>query len=378
MVSRRELIKLLGASGLAAALPHIAFARAPGDMRLIVIVLRGGMDGLDVVQPYGDKGFAALRPGANNQGFMDLDGFYALNPHAAPLHALFKSNEVGFIQAVATPYRSRSHFDGQDVLENGTTAAQGATSGWLNRLAGTLAKGDENYAVDVGTGGDLILRGPMRFRNWYPETKLEFLAQSGQFLTMLYQDDPLMSEALKGANASGERSMDLADTDPGVSAREVAALVGKFLNEDARIAAFSVLGWDTHVNQNNRLKVQMTRLSDTITELKAALGANWKNTAIVACSEFGRTARMNGSGGTDHGSGGLALLAGGAVAGGKVLGEWPGLGDGDLYENRDLKPTEDIRRYIAWLATGLYGVPKDKFTTEIFPGLDMGQKLVLV
>jgi len=122
----------------------------------------------------------------------------------------------------------------------------------------------------------------------------------------------------------------------------------------------------------------MVRLAETISGLKTALGANWKKTAIVACGEFGRTARMNGSGGTDHGSGGLALLAGGAVAGGKVLGEWPGLGEGNLYEDRDLKPTEDIRRYIAWLAAGLYCVPQDKFTSEIFPGVDMGQKLTLV
>ena len=172
------------------------------------------------------------------------------------------------------------------------------------------------------------------------------------------------------------------DVDPGISPRELAQLAAQFLNKEARIAAFSVTGWDTHAGQEKRMQAQLRILSSSLLALKEGLGRNWQHTAVVMCSEFGRTAHFNGTGGTDHGTGGLAILAGGLLANGRggqiITNKWPGLGDGSLYEDRDLLPTDDVRRYPAWLIASLYGASPARVADVVFPSLDMGTDLKLV
>jgi uncharacterized protein (DUF1501 family) len=387
LLTRRQCLHLFAASGLYSLMPSLVVAAAPGDYRLVVVILRGAWDGLDVVRPHGDPAYAKLRPSAGGEsasGTIDIDGFYGLHPSLAPLHPLVKSKELSFVHAVATPYRSRSHFEGQDILELGTAGETAESVGWLNRLLGLIGEARASYAVDVGPGSDIILRGPNHTTSWYPDLDLDLDLQnvSAQFLQAMYKGDPVLQSSfdeIQQAMGEGAQSDNM---DQGVSARELAQLVGKFLNADARIAAFSVTGWDTHVGQDKRMPRQLKMLSDTLLMLKTTLGNNWQRTAVVMCSEFGRTARFNGTGGTDHGTGGLAVLAGGLLAngkGGRILGnKWPGLAEGQLYEDRDLKPTDDVRRYPAWLLASLFGLKPSQVADTVFPGLDMGDNLKLV
>lgn len=153
---------------------------------------------------------------------------------------------------------------------------------------------------------------------------------------------------------------------------ELARFTADRLNRETRIATFSISGWDTHAAQANTLKRALTQLSEAILTLRDELGRNWDTTTVMAMTEFGRTARENGSAGTDHGTGGAMLVAGGAVRGGRVLGEWPGLAEGDLYAGRDLMPVRDIRAYAAWAMHQKFGIAKSTLEGAIFPGLDMG------
>jgi uncharacterized protein (DUF1501 family) len=375
MQTRRNFLKGAAATALLPMMGRLTLAAAPGDNRFVCILLRGGMDGLDVVRPVGDKAYAALRPESAAAPNIDLDGHFAMHPSLGPLETLFRQKQLSFIHAVATPYRDRSHFEGQDILEQGGET-RGLNDGWLNRMLGLMPK---TGAVDIGTGGSLLLSGQEPVKKWYPETRVDLRGDSLQFLEGLYADDPLLAKALAGIEADQNASMEGDNTDGGVSNAEVARLAGRFLSNEARIAAFSINGWDTHIQQGMRLSRQLGELSKSLLALKDALGANWNKTAVVMCSEFGRTARYNGAGGTDHGTGGLAVLAGGLLAngqGGKVLGAWPGLSD--LYEDRDLMPTSDLRLYLASLGADLYGLDRSRLATTVFPGLDFGSPVRLL
>jgi uncharacterized protein (DUF1501 family) len=379
MLSRRHVLHLLGASGFYSAMPKLTLARAPGDNRLVVIILRGAMDGLDVVRPMGDPAYKLLRPDAAKDNPIDLDGFFSLHPAFAEALPLFQAGELGFVHAVATPYRERSHFDGQDVLETGSGAGDSARSGWLNRLLGLMGTGNEKLAVDIDNGSELILEGPNPVQNWYPGVRVDLSIAGSQFLKLLYAGDPILEASFDEVQLQDKlQSMD-DNLDPGVSARELAQLAARFLNAEARIAAFSIGGWDTHVGQNARLKNHLKGLAGTLVTLKNSLGDNWKKTAVLMCSEFGRTARFNGSGGTDHGTGSAAMFAGGLLGagiGGKAVStRWPGLADGNLLENRDLMPTDDVRRYAAWLIESIYGVTMADLESKVFPGLDAGDRV---
>jgi uncharacterized protein (DUF1501 family) len=386
MPTRRRLLHLCAAAGLYSQTPPLVLAALPGEYRLAVVILRGAWDGLDVVRPYGDRSYQAMRPpGAADSGVepIDLDGFFSLHPALAAIHPMFKAKELSFVHAVATPYRNRSHFDGQDILEQGTATKSTESIGWLNRLLGLTGNSRLSYAMDISAGSDLILRGPNEHGNWYPDLTLNLAGDSEQFLRSMYDSDALLKASFAEIQQLRQATGKSGDIDPGVSPREMAKLAANYLNQDARIAAFSLTGWDTHINQEARLPPLLNQLSQMLLTFKESLGANWRRTAVIMCSEFGRTARFNGTRGTDHGTGGLAVLAGGLFAngkGGKILvnGKWPSLADDELYEGRDLMPTDDVRRYAAWLITALFNVDANQVSGTVFPGVDMGQNPGLI
>jgi uncharacterized protein (DUF1501 family) len=353
-----------------------------GDHRLIVIILRGAMDGLDVVQPLGDPLFASYRPTLGvNSGATDLDGYFALHARLGALMPLWQAGELGFAHAVSTPYRDkRSHFDGQDMLEAGTgmDVPLGAVrDGWMNRLLQAVPGLTAETAYAVGREAMPLLAGAAPTRSWTPDTDLEMSSQNRLLLDAIYHDDPLFRDASDAAMdmaGLGSGEVPAKGKDP-AGLGEIDTLVdfaAARLIEDTRIAAFSLNGWDTHKGQAAGIGRSLTRLERTILRLKAQLGDVWANTTVLAMTEFGRTARENGTNGTDHGTGGVMLMAGGAVRGGKVYGRWPGLADADLYDQRDLMPTSDVRAYAAWAMAAAYGLDRSVLQGAIFPGLDLG------
>ncbi|CAM3227921.1 DUF1501 domain-containing protein [Paracoccus nototheniae] len=384
MLTRRLFLKssaLIGCSAAASPwLSSAAFASAPGDNRLVIIILRGAMDGLDVFQPYGDRDLAGLRRTLSlgpDRNATDLDGFFALHPALSPLLPLWNAGQLSFAPAVSTPYRDkRSHFDGQDMLEAGTgtdleTEAQ--QDGWLNRLLQQMPGQDSETAYSVAAAQMRILQGAAPAKSWTPRAIMDLSPQAQLLLTQIYHEDPLFRDASQQAmEIVAGLSPGITSTRNGEEHLELARFAADRLNGATRIASFSLPGWDTHVRQTNGLTRALTRLSDTILTLKADLGRNWERTTIMAMTEFGRTVRENGSGGTDHGTGGAMLVAGGAVRGGRALGDWPGLSEGDLYAGRDLMPLRDIRAYAAWAMHAKFGIPKAVLEGAVFPGLDMG------
>ncbi|MBI1218922.1 MAG: DUF1501 domain-containing protein [Rhodobacteraceae bacterium] len=395
-MSRRLFLKgsaLVGCS-LAATpfLTSVTLAAAPWDQRLVVIILRGAMDGLDVVRPVGDPAYAAYRPTLlTGDPALPLTDMFALHPDLGDLMPLWKAGELGFAHAVSTPYRDkRSHFDGQDILEAGTgldVPEPSVRDGWLNRMLQGVPGMTAETAFAVGRDEMKVLIGPAPHAAWAPDAKLVLSAQSRRLLGKVYEADPLFHAASMEAmdlsdrmmaeapdKAGGMAGMAAPVADPGGKAQpdKIAAFAADQLKQATRIAAFSINGWDTHNGQRAALKRALATLSNTILTLKADLGPVWKKTTVLAMTEFGRTARENGTGGTDHGTGGVMLMAGGAVRGGKIYGRWPGLDDAALFEQRDLLPTADVRSYAAWAMRGLYGLDSGVLEKTIFPGLDMG------
>ena len=384
VLSRRAF--LIGCSAAASPLvTPVTFAQARGENRLVVIVLRGAMDGLDVVRPTGDPGFAALRPTLAANPGPELNALFSLHPAAEPLMPLWRAGELGFAHATATPYRQgRSHFVGQDALENGTDAPDGlptpAHDGWLNRALGLMPGAHAETGVSVGQQRLLLLEGAAPSDHWFPVDESPLSPQGLQLISALNEADPLF--ALPFAQAQR-----LADTADGMTGgvprgkdqyKQLGAYVAQRLLGASRIASFSLGGWDMHKDQARAMAGQLGNLSDAILALKEGLGAAWGTTLVLGITEFGRTARENGTGGTDHGTGGLAILAGGALRGGQVFGRWPGLGDSDLFENRDLLPTTDVRLYPAWALRSLFGLEASDLENTVFPGLDLGKDPGLV
>lgn len=367
---------LIGCSVAASPLlTPVSFAAAPWDTRLVVIILRGGMDGLAVVQPRGAPEYAGLRSGLLDRSAgeaQDLDGFFALHPALSPLSGLWRQGDLAFVHAVSTPYRDRrSHFDGQDLLEAGTGSLTGVRDGWLNRMLGLMPGVEARTAFAIGRGEMKLLNGAVPVADWAPDADLAISPQAMRLAELVMQDDPAFHAALSEA-------MMLSDDDAAGRGRgkphvKVAEFAAEQLRGETRIASFSINGWDTHKGQAKALGVALGRLADTVLTLQSGLGPDiWGKTAIVAMTEFGRTVRENGTGGTDHGTGGAMLLAGGAIRGGRVLGAWPGLAEADLYDRRDLMPTGDVRAPAAWLMRGLTGLDQGALERVVFPGLDMG------
>ncbi|WP_299416253.1 DUF1501 domain-containing protein [uncultured Sulfitobacter sp.] len=391
---------LLGCSLAASPLvTPVSLAATPGENRLVVILLRGGMDGLDVLRPYGDPAYSALRGDAGlggPEGAIDLDGFYALHPALRPLMPLWAAGQLGFAHAVSTPYRDkRSHFDGQDLLEAGLPELGSVVGrdGWLNRVLQNLDNTQAHTAYAIGRDQSGVLGGDAPFQRWTPEADLLLSPQAIKLASLIMRDDPAFDAAFQQALSISDNDgdavamtgtpTDMMSQNAGRQTQggkknqslehRVAEFAGKRLREETRIASFSINGWDTHQRQDRALPRALTRLSDTILTLKNTMrGPVWNKTTIVAVTEFGRTARMNGSTGTDHGTGGLMVLAGGAMRGGNVMADWPGLATEQLYAQRDLMPTRDVRAYLAWVLHSQFGLPVSTLEQTIFPDLDMG------
>ena len=378
LLSRRAF--LIGCSVAASPLlTPVTFAAASGENRLVVVVLRGAMDGLDVVRPFGDRAYAGLRPtlAGDAAASLDLDGFFALHPAAAPMMPLWSAGEMAFAHAVATPYRQgRSHFIGQDALENGTGDDDGqltsAGDGWLNRALSVIPGAGDRTAVSVGQQRLLILEGDNETHHFFPVTESSLSLQGKTLLAAVNAADPLFAEPFAEAQQLAQDTMGMALPKGQQNHSQLGGYVAEQLNGASRIASLSLGGWDTHNSQTKTMSDQLAALSELVLAVKAGLGPNWGTTLVLALTEFGRTARENGSGGTDHGTGGLMIAAGGALKGGRVLANWPGLAQGDLLNDRDLMPTRDVRAFAGWALRGLYGVEAATISQVVFPGLDLG------
>lgn len=354
-MSRRTLLGLAGGMALGGA--RLAMAQAPaacaGDARFVVVLLRGALDGLSAVQPYADPAFTGLRgplalpqPGQEG-GLLDLGGSFGLHPALRRMHAMYAAGQLLPVHAVAGPSRSRSHFDAQDFLESG--AEQRLASGWLNRaLAAMPEVGASRQGLAVGVDVPLLLRGPVRVGSYAPPGNGQVDTGTLAHLAALHAADPLLGPAFaEGLRARGFSAAVLAGTAPPPGNRNgftaLAAAAGRLMAapDGPRVAAMELGGWDTHAGQASRLNGALGELDSGLDALRQGLGDAWGRTAVLVATEFGRTVRINGTGGTDHGTGGVAFILGGAVAGGRVMANWPGLGE--LFENRDLAPTTDLR-----------------------------------
>jgi len=370
-LTRRGLLTLGCSAAAYPALTRITMASAPWEGRLVVIILRGAMDGLDVLRPTGDPNFSALRS-SFGAGATDLNGFFSLHDGLTSLMPLWQAGELGFVHAVSTPYRdARSHFDGQDMLEAGETTLGSSSDGWLNRLLQVTPGVEAETGFAIGRENLRILTGAAPVANWSPETRFNLGPAAESLLSHIYQDDPLFrdasAEAIALARSVGEGNAQQS----GRPEHALAQFAAERLRGDTRIVSFSLSGWDTHRRQAGQMPNLLGRLADTILTLRDGLGPDWERTAVLAMTEFGRTARENGSGGTDHGTGGAMLMAGGAIRGGEVYGRWPGLSEADLYDRRDLMPTGDVRAVAARAMQGLFGQDASMLENVIFPGLDL-------
>ncbi len=386
--SRRAILRSSGALFAWAFLPRFAHAAGARDPRLVVIVLRGALDGLSAVAPIGDPDYAALHGQlalslSGDHPALPLDGFFALNPAMPVFARLYAQKQAAVVHAVSTPYRERSHFDGQDVLESGYAGPGRVDTGWLNRLLAVLPKGERVKPVGglaVGTTAPLIIRGTAPVLGWAPQTVAtasEDLA--GRVLGLYRQRDPALADSLASGLALDRlASRSMGDNKPRggmdtpAGMRQAAEGAARLLaaEDGPRAAALAFDGWDTHVNEGGatgRLALLLGGLDGAIGAFQDTMGAAWRDTAIVVMTEFGRTVHINGTVGTDHGTGTVALLAGGAVKGGLVVADWPGLKPAQLYEARDLRPTIDLRSILKGLVNDHLGMPAALSDTAVFP-----------
>lgn len=383
MLNRRTL--LAGASGAAAlSFPTFAFGQAHAtDKRLLVIILRGAMDGLSAAPPIGDRDYAGLRGALalHREGAgaaLPLDSTFALHPSLPTLKRFYDAGEMTLIHACATSYRERSHFDAQNMLETGAAMPFARSEGWLNSALGALPGARGDLGVALSAQAPLVLRGAASIATWSPsvlpsveETTVERL------LTLYNARDPALADALNAAVRANAVAMDAgADGMAAGNHRRIAPLAevaARFLKDPAgpTAAVIDMGGWDTHANQGAALGAlarNLAALDDGIDAFKREVGPAWSNTAIILATEFGRTARPNGAGGTDHGTGAAAFLAGGAVRGGRVLSDWPGLSTGALYQNRDLRSTTDLRGVLKGVLSDHLRVPSAALERDVFPG----------
>ncbi|KAB7644454.1 DUF1501 domain-containing protein [Polymorphobacter fuscus] len=368
MIDRRLFLGLGAATWLT---PQLALAAAATDRRLVFIILRGAMDGLAAVMPVGDPAYAALRgnfgPPPDAGVPLPLGPDFALHPALAQTGALYARGEALFVHAIASPYRERSHFDAQNVLETGGTAAYARKDGWLNRLLPLLPATGEP-AIALAQTLPMALRGTATATAFAPSQLAtaddDLLARAG----MLYAADPqlhrLWSDALAARTLAGADARGKAN--PAGLGRLAATFLAK--PHGARIAVIELNGWDTHSGQAGRLNAQLRQLDTVIAALKDGLGADWAHTVVIAATEFGRTAAPNGTGGTDHGTGGVAMVAGGAVKGGRVVTDWPGLAPAKLFDGRDLAATTDLRALFAGLAAEHFALDPMRVARRVFAG----------
>jgi uncharacterized protein (DUF1501 family) len=401
-LTRRSALATAAGLGVSVSfLGRAAYADSDLNRRkLVVVVCRGGMDGLSVSPPVGDPDYANLRqriaiaPFGQPGGALKLDDIFGLHPALASVHRLAMAGQARIVPAVATPDRARSHFEAQDVLESGGVVAYGAGSGWLNRTLQALAPARKIEALSVGGTAPLILRGPIQAGSWSPGGLEGRDQRLPRILADLYAKDPLLGPAL----ASGLQTQDMAKAAAAMAAaqtsgdaamavqpapiqqprqnpdaaRQVGTTVAKFMQEPngPQIVAISIDNFDTHANQGaaqGLLANRLTYLDSVLDGLSSGLGAEWSNTVVVAATEFGRTARVNGTGGTDHGTASTALVLGGALKRTGIVGDWPTLQQAKLFENRDTAPTLDMRALFKGVLAEHLGLERKALDTLIFP-----------
>jgi uncharacterized protein (DUF1501 family) len=405
--TRRRFLAATGALAASAAIPNAVFAHTGSSSRLVVVILRGALDGLAAVPPYADPDYLGLHrelaifaPGVAD-GALPLDHTFGLHPSLAFLHERYAAGELVVFHAVASPYRDRSHFDGQNVLENGLTKPIGTADGWLNRALSGLPRGaarPTERAVAISQNVPLILRGDMPVMSKSPQATPDVDEDLLARLADLYSKDDWfsarLSEAVQTAKLSGEGGDSPAMTatstmtgaapgnSPTTAVRPVAGgadrvsgvthMAATLMRSEGgpEVAVIEAGGWDTHANQGGAkgaLAQRLAGLDKALRTLAEELGPLWGQTAVVVVTEFGRTAAMNGTRGTDHGTGGCAFLAGGAVRGGRVIADWPGLSRTALLDGRDLRPTLDLRSVFKAVLDEHLHVDAKTLSTRIFP-----------
>ncbi|MDB5582871.1 MAG: hypothetical protein JWR80_8047 [Bradyrhizobium sp.] len=382
--SRRALL-LGGASFSAwAYLPKFARAADGRDPRLVVIILRGALDGLATVAPIGDPDYAGLHgaialASSGPNAAIPLDSFFALHPAMPEFARMYREKHAAVVHAVSTPYRERSHFDGQDVLESGFGGPGRVQSGWLNRALEALPRGERVMSgLAIGPTTPLVLRGAAPTVGWAPANLPQAADDTAARLVELYRSrDPALASALtQGLQLDRAAQGDDMKPKPGTNSAGAMKLVArgaaKLMSADdgPRIAALAFDGWDTHANEGGpvgRLAQLLGGLDGALAEFESGMGARWRDTVIVVATEFGRTARINGTAGTDHGTATVALLAGGAIKGGRVISDWPGLKPANLFEGRDLAPTTDLRAVMKGVLHDHLGLAERVLAEQVFP-----------
>lgn len=364
-LSRRHFIGAAGAVATLTLWPNLTALASASDQRLLVVLLRGGVDGLHVLPPRDDAAYARLRGALVPQNARTLNADFALHPSLEFAHSLYARGQLLPVVAIAPPYRQRSHFEAQDCLENGTASASGAATGWLNRCVAAMRGGE---ALAVSAVMPLIMRGPGAATTWSPPLPEDVDPILLQRLQSLYAADPQLSGAFAraldnqgvGMQAGNARGARLAQA-MGAAARFMAAADGP------RLGFVEDSGWDTHSNQSAVLARKLGELDAGLRAFQTDAAPIWERTVIAIVSEFGRTAAVNGTAGTDHGTGGLALLAGGAVRGGRIAGDWPGLAPSALNEGRDLRATSDLRGLFKGLLAAHLRIGESALETQVFP-----------
>jgi uncharacterized protein (DUF1501 family) len=381
ILTRRHFLQWGGTAAFGACIPYTARAAGARDPRFICIILRGALDGLAAVPPVGDPDFLRLR-GAQGRSMgppLPLDGFFALHPAMPHFAEQYKAGKGLVVHAIASPYRDRSHFDGQDVLESGFPGPGHTESGWLNRLLQTLPHTQlvkRVQGLSIGTTTPLTIRGPANVLGWapsaltlndpdLPDRILDLYDGSDKFLAETLRDAIATRRITAGFDAKSARG---GPSDPDMMFSMATGAAQLMARDDGpRIAALAFEGWDTHVAETDRLSRLLGGLDNALDTFQKTLGPAWKDTAILVITEFGRTASINGTQGTDHGTGTTAFLTGGAVRGGRVIADWPGLKSSQLYQARDLAATTDIRSVAKGIIAGFYDIPENVMSSSIFP-----------
>lgn len=380
-MKRRDFVLGMCAGGLATlAAPMVSFARVPGNGRLVFVLLRGGFDGLAAVVPYGDPGYRSLRGAMayDPSDLLELDRGFGLAPGLSPLSELWTAGELAVVHAMAIPYRTRSHFDGQAILESGLERPEGASDGWLNRLLQVMD--GERAGLAVAAGLPRSLSGEFPVATWSP-VELGVLDDGYlERLHVLYRADRGLYDRFEAGLQMRELASD-EDTASDMRGRGRQGRIAPVMRAAARfvsrpggpnVAAVEFGGWDTHANQGmagGNLDRLLGQLADGIMAYRKEAGASWVDTTMVVMTEFGRTARPNGTGGTDHGTAGAGFVIGPSLSRSGVVTDWPGLGDRSLFEGRDLKPTLDTRAVLKGVIAGVFDLTAAQ-TGRVFPGSD--------
>ena len=396
ITSRRGVLVGAASFGLSLqllALPAVAADADLAKRKVIVVICRGGMDGLSVAPPVGDPEYRGLRGAlALNGTALPLDGTFGLHPALTSVQALAQAGEARIAPAIATPDRARSHFEAQDVLETGAAGVYTASSGWLNRAVEALSVHRKVDALSVGPTAPLILRGKAPTASWSPGRTVDAEARLPTLLQDLYRNDPLLGPALArglatevmakaaaadmGAQAPSMTAQAPATNTPQLvrqgreAARSLGVSLAGFMREPGgpQVAAISLDGFDSHANQAGLLNTRLAYMDAVLDGIHTGLGAEWKNTVVVVATEFGRTARINGTSGTDHGTASTALLLGGALKEGGIVGDWPTLKANALFENRDVAPTLDMRGLFKGVLAEHMGLDRAVLERDVFPG----------